>query len=1063
MKKVIFSLAMSLFCTAAFAQIDYRDMMDDNSYNVYDVIKAGEAYFKTHPTGKGSGYKEFQRWIQINEPRFYPSGDRSSFDPAIVAREFRSFKSRYGSNRLSGTGWEELGPAYAANYLPPTWASGVGRVEAVWADTVSGDTVYIGARAGGFWKSLDGGASWHSTTQDLAAVGVIDIDVHPTKHNEVYILTRNPAGYSQGLMKSTDYGETWASTSLMTSTLYKMIIPKSAPDTMYVSSSGGFYRSVDEGATWINTLSGSVRDFAVKPGSPKRVYLIQRSDNDQILVSNDHGATFAPLSNISANGGASSRIRVSAAAPNILYFQSSNGVWRSTDSGVTFSYQGAVPANMAFGVNDQNPDVLVSGGLDQYVSWDAGLNYTLTCGWVTPTAANYVHADGRVLESWNGVMYLGTDGYLGKSTDFGNSWNIVNPVGTPIREFYRIGIGLTDVDVMVGGSQDNGTSAYLHGTWYEWLGADGMECHIDRNNTNQWFGTIQFGALRTTDQNGQNSSGIDPAGTSGSWVTPSVLDPCNDNTIFIAFDTVYKSTDNGTNWAPLADFSAYGNMNQIAISPVDSNLLYVSKGSRIWHSTDNGNTWSDISSGLPNKTINRIATHPHDPQTVTVCFSGFTAADKVYTSTNAGGSWANITDNLPNMSANVILYENCPEERIYVGMDIGVYYRDNTTPLWVLYNDSLPDVEVTDLEINLGAHRLVASTWGRGAWCTDLVGSTTEPAIIRVGIDPLPGSNRPNGSDSVAVAARIEDDGTITEAKLFWGLDGLTFPNVINMTGVVADSFATVSKIQPHAAGTNVYFRLMAVDNTNDTTWTDKIVYRTKEPVLCEATGSAGTGSDYIIKVQLSPAGFTHVTGQDYYGDFRTYFYPEYERDSTYDITVQLGYHWDQDTVFTWIDWDNNLTFTEDERIPMSMLDGTHSSIGTFTVPSTAVQDTLVLRTRNIYDSNPPADPCNSYFGEVEDYSIVIKGPLLGIDDNEPAFLKAYPVPARDHMVLEYPGISTAKISIYDLMGKEVSAKVTNESSDRVVVNVNGLSEGVYFVRMHKADRIQQVKVLIGE
>ena len=38
-------------------------MMNDNSFNFYDVVKEAESYFKTiDVTKKGSGYKQFMRW-----------------------------------------------------------------------------------------------------------------------------------------------------------------------------------------------------------------------------------------------------------------------------------------------------------------------------------------------------------------------------------------------------------------------------------------------------------------------------------------------------------------------------------------------------------------------------------------------------------------------------------------------------------------------------------------------------------------------------------------------------------------------------------------------------------------------------------------------------------------------------------------------------------------------------------------------------------------------------------------------------------------------------------------
>ena len=53
---------------------------------------------------------------------------------------------------------------------------------------------------------------------------------------------------------------------------------------------------------------------------------------------------------------------------------------------------------------------------------------------------------------------------------------------------------------------------------------------------------------------------------------------------------------------------------------------------------------------------------------------------------------------------------------MYVGMDLGIYYKDNSMADWVLYSDSLPNVEITELEIHYSStdcnSKLYASTYG---------------------------------------------------------------------------------------------------------------------------------------------------------------------------------------------------------------------------------------------------------------------------------------------------------------------------------------------------------------
>ena len=1061
-------ISVLLFVNSLKAQETYKDLMEKPQINVYDVIKAAEKHFETRDQGQGSGWKGFQRWKYRMERRFWPTGDRSHFDPEIVTKEYTRFKEQYdidATARQTGNGyyWTDLGPAYASNFLPPAYACGVGRVETVWADGGNGDTLYIGSRSGGFWKSLDGGSTWHSTTQHLPALGVVDIAVHHQRHNEVLILTRHPTGYTHGVLKSTDFGETWNATGLAFNYLNyvfpkKILIPIEAPDTVYVSTGAGFYRSADAGNTWIQLNTSFVRDFATKPGAPATIYALTTANNNQVLISYDGGNTWPVNTTIPGNAGAGGRVATSAAQPDWVYFQSSSGVYKSTDSGLNFSSVGASPANMAFGVNDVDANTLVFGGLDQYLSSDGGLSNSLVCSWFDPGQPNYVHADGRRINSYNGTMYICTDGYLGKSTDFGNSWNILNLVGTPIREYYRIGITPMHAGMVAGGSQDNGTSMLIDNTWWEWLGADGMVCHIDRNNSRNWFGTYQYGNMRYSSQNGMNNIDINPNINGGNWVTDYNLDACNDNTLFAGYDYLYKSRDNGATWQTLANFTGVGNLDEIAVSPADSNYIYVAKANRIWRSTNNGVSFIEVTSGLPNQFISSIAPHPANASHLVVSMTGFNAAQKIYRSTNGGLNWLNYTGNLPNYPTNCAVYEEGPAERVYLAMDVGVFYRDNSMANWALFADSLPAVEVTDLKINNGAHLLYAGTWGRGAWCTSLVGKADFPQITRMIIDPEPTTFGPTERDSMGVTAIITDDGNIVEATLHWGLSPGNYPNPISLIPLTGDTFRLVSKIPPQPTNSQVYFRIEAIDNNGDTTWTTKIVTRIKAAVLCEAAGALGTGSDYINKVALSPGGFIHSSGQDYYGDFRNFYFPVLTRGNSYSINVGLAFHFAPDTVFAWADWDNNLSFSAGEGIAMSALDPSHNSYGSFIVPQNAVSDTIILRVRNIYDNNAFDDPCNDYFGEVEDYSLVIEPLPVGFEGSDPVpsqfaqpDLKLYPVPANEQLWVETIGFkalseSPYELRVFDLLGREIKVRISHQENTNLLLDLNDLSPGTYFV-----------------
>jgi hypothetical protein len=143
---------------------------------------------------------------------------------------------------------------------------------------------------------------------------------------------------------------------------------------------------------------------------------------------------------------------------------------------------------------------------------------------------------------------------------------------------------------------------------------------------------------------------------------------------------------------------------------------------------DGGASWTDIKNGLPytQASMTSLAVDYENSHKLWVTFSGYVATAKVYVTTNAGASWTNISDGLPNVPVNCVVHQaGCEEEgAIYVGTDIGVFYTNDslqaTATKWISYNNNLPNVVVSELEIHYGAQVVRAATYGRGIWETPL-------------------------------------------------------------------------------------------------------------------------------------------------------------------------------------------------------------------------------------------------------------------------------------------------------------------------------------------------------
>ncbi len=505
---------------------------------------------------------------------------------------------------------------------------------------------------------------------------------------------------------------------------------------------------------------------------------------------------FESAPNTFANGP--KMIGVSADNPNAVYVVEADGgifggLHKSTDGGLTFTEldhtgknyfgysttasddRGQAPRDMDIVVNPADANDVHIAGILSWRSTDGGVNFNITSQWIPGTAnalnIGYCHADIDIMEYVDGKLYVGSDGgiFVANNPLVVNSTYYTDlTAGLGIRQFYRIGISQTAQTIVTGGSQDNGSSVMDgSGNWTDWLGADGMEGFVDKNNSNILYGTSQNGTLYKSFNSGISLAAIDvPFGQSGEWVTPFEQDPTTPNVIYAGYDEVYKSTDGGTNWVSISqDFG--DDIDELKIAPSNNLVMYASEGTRLFKTTVGGlaGDWTELNgfAGF----INSIAIHPSDPNKVAIATTG---NQKVYVSTNGGNTWNSYLFDLPNFSARALVWHDNGQDGLYLGMNYGVYYIDNTTGnSWQPFSNNLPNVIISELEINTVTDKIYAGTYGRGLWRSDVYNaslSVDEYELNTITVYPNPATdeiniewNRPD-----AVSIRIYD----TRGKLLF-------------------------------------------------------------------------------------------------------------------------------------------------------------------------------------------------------------------------------------------------------------------------------------------------------
>ncbi|MCH2021621.1 MAG: GEVED domain-containing protein [Saprospiraceae bacterium] len=1060
------------FAFHLFGQKQYKHMMNDMNINFYDVCKEAEKYFEINGKGKGSGWKGYQRWKNSNESRYYPSGDRSNVDPYFLSKTYKDFLKNNPVKTTFNNAWVDLGP-YDANNITSHYSPGIGRVEAFYVNPVNTQQIYMGSRSGGFWRTTNGGTTWENTTDFLIAAGVNVIDASPTNADSVYINIRNATnGTTHGIYCSSDGGATWNVTNFNPSNLgwgglgdnakiYKIVHHPTIPGLIFIGTSNGLYRSTDNLQTWVQLLSTSyITDIEFHPTSPNIMYVYDDyywgTNQSLVLRSTDYGLTFTPSSLITGNNDAEGFIAVSPACPNCVYFASDNGIWRSDDAAQNFTLLSNPSEDCdGFAISDQDTLHMVYGYVDLVGSSDGGYTFSQITDWSNSNPdTTYVHADLRTAECINGVFYVGTDGYLAMSPDNGLSWYRLND-GTGIREFYAVGLSQSNWKVAMAGSQDNGTSIIDETGWIEWNGGDGMEAVVQPLNDQWMIGSWQYGTRQRTQDGGQSRHGISsPQNGDGAWEAPLSLDPNNQMKIFHFVDTLYTSDEFGEEWDTVGTPNFSGNIDAAAVAYNNSDILVVTNYSIIELSQDGGQTYSVISGALPNYFITDIAFDPNDDNTIVVTYNRYhNDNQKVYITHNMGQTWMNISYNLTNMPIRSVVIDHTNASNIYLGAEIGVFYKPMSGANWMLYNPGLPNTTVKDLEIQNGSNVLRAATWGRGLWEYTLVGRNDHPSILTTTITDPPTLLTPEVGSAQDVTSVISYANSLTSVYLKWSIGNPIFDSVITMTNIVDSTWKTNTPIPDYfPAGTKLYFKVYAVGSFADTTETYKFMYTVRAKEYCNSSGNMNYNTA-ITYVEFSDISKISSKTQPY-SDYTVTDTAHVIVSNSYDLTVNINT--DGNVVIyskVWVDWNQDADFDDiGEEYDLGQAQNTTNGITSLSplsivVPSNAAIGTTRMRVSCKYNSLPTA--CmTGVDGEVEDYSIAVENPALAVDLIPKGQVEIYPNPSKGEFRVDLAKVYQKVIlEVNDASGKFVKRKVIKEKR-YLNLSLDAVPAGVYMLKL---------------
>ncbi|MBU0637325.1 MAG: Ig-like domain-containing protein [Planctomycetes bacterium] len=404
--------------------------------------------------------------------------------------------------------------------------------------------------------------------------------------------------------------------------------PSQAGVVYAASDVAGVLRSTDDGATWELRSVGlgnlEVSSFAIDPFDVNTLYAgtgaFATSSTAGIYVSRDAGLTWEHLSSTAAHGITFRRFRTVdalAADPSqpgvIIGGSRSNGIWRTTDSGASWTRVYAPPqtstappsiegsylvpddptsppfpapvSSVAF--DPANPGTVYAGLLGAGVvkSTNGGVTWQQVNNGLPSEATTEYIAVGP-----NGVLYAAL-GFAGvyRSNDGAATWQAVNG----------------SVPLVDGDGMGWRTSVAVHPT-----NADIAFMSIATNGAEVIWQTTDGGATWVTliDQNVTYDTVNDPtrvwsAGSAATWQVK--IDPHNASRLLaVSFWTIQRSEDGGANWTD----SIVGAQNTCATSiyadtdhaPGTPDTLYATfMDAGLMRSTNQGQTWTPVAPSGP--------------------------------------------------------------------------------------------------------------------------------------------------------------------------------------------------------------------------------------------------------------------------------------------------------------------------------------------------------------------------------------------------------------------------------------------------------------------------------